>query len=436
MSRRSGRRNTTKETESNDAFDATDDELEVTRCVCALDELDPTSVLPEVEALLWREYRVKVDHGLFIQCEKCLLWQHGYCVGLFSNSDVPDEYWCEQCKPDLHIVLYDGDRIVRTLYQPVNKARERIKWQDLAAGLRLGPSHKPTRLRGPKRSSPGSLADPSSERSGSNAADGTKPHARKERRHYEGSYEEQIEKALHLSAKESGILISLPADSINKHEEADPIEDNKVSPPNERKRSADPPELVKTEHPPEREHDRDRDREPESHREQDLHSALDTNDKPSTAKSTGHTAAAAATTTAAAATPSSESRGSPTKPKRSRFGAKSKRLPAPAATPPLSNDELVHRPSKPRFVSDRLSMHDLRKRTSAILEWLGQRQSELEEGRSVLLSSYEAVQNTVPLSVLDQHQHVEARYSSNLTLVASLTERVLAWERNFGKYAM
>mmetsp|Transcript_14935 Transcript_14935/g.26845 ORF Transcript_14935/g.26845 Transcript_14935/m.26845 type:complete len:309 (-) Transcript_14935:140-1066(-) len=37
--------------------------------------------------------------GLMIQCDRCLVWQHGDCVGLFSKASVPDQYFCEQCKP-------------------------------------------------------------------------------------------------------------------------------------------------------------------------------------------------------------------------------------------------------------------------------------------------------------------------------------------------
>ncbi|GAB5360643.1 hypothetical protein AAMO2058_000644700 [Amorphochlora amoebiformis] len=37
--------------------------------------------------------------GLMIQCDRCLVWQHGDCVGLFTEASVPDQYFCEQCKP-------------------------------------------------------------------------------------------------------------------------------------------------------------------------------------------------------------------------------------------------------------------------------------------------------------------------------------------------
>ncbi|KAF8980230.1 hypothetical protein BGZ46_004488 [Entomortierella lignicola] len=38
------------------------------------------------------------DDGFTIQCERCLVWQHAVCVGIVQ-SNVPDEYLCEQCSP-------------------------------------------------------------------------------------------------------------------------------------------------------------------------------------------------------------------------------------------------------------------------------------------------------------------------------------------------
>lgn len=37
-----------------------------------------------------------------IQCETCLLWQHGECFGMKIDEDIPEHYFCELCRPDLH----------------------------------------------------------------------------------------------------------------------------------------------------------------------------------------------------------------------------------------------------------------------------------------------------------------------------------------------
>jgi len=42
--------------------------------------------------------------NLFIQCDTCQAWQHGGCVGIFSNAAAPDEYFCELCRSDRHML--------------------------------------------------------------------------------------------------------------------------------------------------------------------------------------------------------------------------------------------------------------------------------------------------------------------------------------------
>ncbi|CAB0002433.1 unnamed protein product, partial [Nesidiocoris tenuis] len=36
------------------------------------------------------------DEGVMIQCERCLVWQHCYCVGASSNVE---KFLCERCSP-------------------------------------------------------------------------------------------------------------------------------------------------------------------------------------------------------------------------------------------------------------------------------------------------------------------------------------------------
>lgn len=43
--------------------------------------------------------------GLMIQCESCKCWQHCVCMGMQVEEDCPDVYFCEQCRPELHIPL-------------------------------------------------------------------------------------------------------------------------------------------------------------------------------------------------------------------------------------------------------------------------------------------------------------------------------------------
>ena len=76
------------------------EEEEITRCVCG--ELEPAD-----------------ESGLYIQCEQCSVWQHGFCVGIVE--DVPDKYWCEQCKPELHDLYTDDEGRKRSHYLPVQE---------------------------------------------------------------------------------------------------------------------------------------------------------------------------------------------------------------------------------------------------------------------------------------------------------------------------
>ncbi|KAF9524046.1 hypothetical protein CPB83DRAFT_886565 [Crepidotus variabilis] len=70
--------------------DPAEDEEEqgVTRCVCGSSEDDP-------------------EAGEFmVQCEDCKVWQHGPCMGYQTEAQIPeDDYYCEQCRPDMHIEL-------------------------------------------------------------------------------------------------------------------------------------------------------------------------------------------------------------------------------------------------------------------------------------------------------------------------------------------
>ncbi|KAK9765126.1 Histone deacetylase complex subunit [Basidiobolus ranarum] len=47
-----------------------------------------------------------IDHeGLMIQCELCKVWQHCACVEILDEKDCPEQYFCERCKPENHLYL-------------------------------------------------------------------------------------------------------------------------------------------------------------------------------------------------------------------------------------------------------------------------------------------------------------------------------------------
>ena len=95
--------------------DDVEEEEEVTRCICGQTDYPG---LPSPTQDLFRQRTKKEDGtssaspeilpddagGMFIQCDVCKVWQHGGCVGILDDASVPDEYFCEQCRKNLHKV--------------------------------------------------------------------------------------------------------------------------------------------------------------------------------------------------------------------------------------------------------------------------------------------------------------------------------------------
>ncbi|PYH44133.1 putative PHD finger domain protein [Aspergillus saccharolyticus JOP 1030-1] len=69
---------------------APSEEEEIIRCICG-------------------EYEEEEDvERDMICCDRCSAWQHNDCMGLtFAKGEEPDEYFCEQCKPENHPVLLE-----------------------------------------------------------------------------------------------------------------------------------------------------------------------------------------------------------------------------------------------------------------------------------------------------------------------------------------
>ncbi|KAI9268485.1 hypothetical protein EDC94DRAFT_600354 [Helicostylum pulchrum] len=67
--------------------------------------------------------------GLMVQCDKCEVWQHCRCMGL-EQPDIPDQYFCEQCKPENH--------------KSTRLTNGRIKRQYNALGLAAAPKKRMT----------------------------------------------------------------------------------------------------------------------------------------------------------------------------------------------------------------------------------------------------------------------------------------------------
>jgi hypothetical protein len=83
------------------------EEDEVTRCVCGYQEYPGPPSDPSKPGAALTDVEVQGDDmaGLFIQCDICKVWQHGGCVGIMHEEASPDEYFCEECRKDLHKVM-------------------------------------------------------------------------------------------------------------------------------------------------------------------------------------------------------------------------------------------------------------------------------------------------------------------------------------------
>lgn len=110
LTRRQTREHDNDENESAKLDDELDDEIaeedEVTRCVCGYQEYPgpPSDAPKSMSALVDPDAQADELGGLFIQCDVCKVWQHGGCVGIMDEAASPDEYFCEECRKDLHKV--------------------------------------------------------------------------------------------------------------------------------------------------------------------------------------------------------------------------------------------------------------------------------------------------------------------------------------------
>lgn len=89
------------------------DDDEAVRCICGYDEYpgppqlreddNKQNTKDEIDESVITAADVTEDlAGFFLQCDVCKVWQHGGCVGIVNEDTSPDEYFCEQCRKDLH----------------------------------------------------------------------------------------------------------------------------------------------------------------------------------------------------------------------------------------------------------------------------------------------------------------------------------------------
>lgn len=112
--RRSRRNGEEKEPATNPHVDTYEDndidpaEEEVTRCICEQAEYPGPSATIRQQAA--NADTLTEDTGnFFVQCDSCSVWQHGGCMGLLAEALLPDEYYCELCKPEFHKITKNSN---------------------------------------------------------------------------------------------------------------------------------------------------------------------------------------------------------------------------------------------------------------------------------------------------------------------------------------
>ncbi|PYH98715.1 hypothetical protein BO71DRAFT_425956 [Aspergillus ellipticus CBS 707.79] len=123
--------------DEDDGEDEEDEEEEITRCLCGQQEY-PGLPPSRREAVGRNGLRAAIkdenvfnlptdpsellsdDIGsMFIQCDQCKVWQHGGCVGIMDEAMSPDEYYCEDCRKDLHRIINEPNGQYSSQYLPV-----------------------------------------------------------------------------------------------------------------------------------------------------------------------------------------------------------------------------------------------------------------------------------------------------------------------------
>ncbi|KAI3618935.1 histone deacetylase complex subunit cti6 [Moniliophthora roreri] len=147
-----------------------EEEQGVTRCVCgSTGEDDP-------------------DTGEFmVQCETCKVWQHGFCMGFESEDQLhDDDYYCEQCRPELHTDLLK--KLKRARQSSANSHHTAAP-----TSTRLSRSHSPSY----------STKQPSKRRNTMNSRD--------------AAFDENLKEILDYSAAEAGTIPDVKSSTPNGH---------------------------------------------------------------------------------------------------------------------------------------------------------------------------------------------------------------------------
>ncbi|KAF5019697.1 hypothetical protein F66182_8294 [Fusarium sp. NRRL 66182] len=107
---------------ANGSDDPQEEEDEAVRCICDCEDYPGRPPVEGADSDFFNAIEFTEDvTGFFVQCDICKVWQHGACVGIFSAESSPDEYFCEQCRKDLHKIFTASNGQKWSKYVPHNR---------------------------------------------------------------------------------------------------------------------------------------------------------------------------------------------------------------------------------------------------------------------------------------------------------------------------
>ncbi|CAI4038940.1 hypothetical protein SMKI_06G2920 [Saccharomyces mikatae IFO 1815] len=423
-----------------------------TRCICG--ELDTPD-----------------DSGFFIQCEQCSSWQHGYCVSI-TQDNAPDKYWCEQCRPELHQLFTTDTGEARSVYKPVQEKKrqsrrrarnaatskpttadevekspkntsntddniddEEDEVEDEISGLGFT---KDGTTRSSRRRRRNSIEDASADQYSLDAGESDKKLLDRKRATFMAREEKQYQRMLEKALKESR-RTSHPEDpeidgndantyegDLNAHNGTTRLQTDVILTEGKPESITDADLITRLQSSKESSMEKSKDVEKESSQEKELST--------SSVQETEKTDEPIPPLTSISSSEEDSRKASSRGPKRVSKPVKKSSRTRRSNTSSDTNqsrrsaDIGTDKPVKPRLPPQRTSLNEMRRRVSAILEFISRTQWELSEDQSDREEFVRFVENQHFVEKVDT---IYNGYKESLSMMDDLTRELLLWEKKY-----